>query len=153
MHLFYPSAKMILKHPTENTTILLVKRTVGEMYFYEPAGGKVNIDFKEQTAESLEQCALREIKEELGIIANIERYIGSYYVFWASDPNKCSSCALFVGTIVDQDQHFIHNTDIHESPLEPVWVTYEDIASGKVLINARYKGLKNSIMRYFETVL
>ncbi len=67
--MFFPSAKVIIKHPTQPDKILLIKRNG----HYEPAGGKVEINFEKKMAESLEQCAIREAQEELGLIVSIER--------------------------------------------------------------------------------
>lgn len=79
--MFFPAAKVIIRHPSDSNKILLVKRTIGKQISYEPAGGRININFQEKKAESLEECALREVREELGLIVKLERYIGSYYFF------------------------------------------------------------------------
>jgi len=94
--MFFPSAKVIIKHPTKHNTILLIKRQIHGQIFYEPAGGKAEINFEKKKAENLEECAIREIQEELGLNIKIEEYVGSYYFFWTIDPTKCSLCAVFV---------------------------------------------------------
>lgn len=113
--MFFPSAKILLKYPEDNTKILLVRRMINEKYFYEPAGGKVEIDFKNRKAESLEECAIREAKEELGVTVEINEYLGSYYFFWSIDPNKFSSCVVFAGDIIALDESFTSNIDSCEN--------------------------------------
>ena len=144
--MFYPSAKIIIKHPSDRNKILLVKRYVDNKIFYEPCGGKVEIDYDKKKAESLEECVVREALEELGLLVKIEKYIGSYYFFWTIDKNKCSSCALFVGNIVGEDANFTDNADQCELPIEPEWVTIEDIVNKKIRFNKSHIGLENLIM-------
>lgn len=151
--MFYPSAKVIIKHPTDSHTILLVKRTVQEKTFYEPAGGRAEINFEKRSAESLEECAIREVQEELGFIISIEQYIGSYYFFWTIDPQKCSSCALFVGNILEIDQNFKNNTDKTELPIEPAWITMDYIIQRKIPIDASQVGLEKLLVQYFQITI
>src|SRR5580692_4930153 len=101
--MIYPSAKVIVRSHEKKDMLLLVKRTIYGKTYYEPAGGKVEVDFANKKAESLEECADREIKEELGVSINIKGYIGSYYFFWHIDLKKLSVCALFDGFIKEQD--------------------------------------------------
>jgi NADH pyrophosphatase NudC (nudix superfamily) len=145
----YPSAKIILKHPTDANKILLVRRDVRGKISYEPAGGKLEIDFLEKKAESLEECAVREAQEELGMTVKIERYLGSYYFFWTIDSSKCSSCVVFIGHIVQEDKHFIKNADSCELPIEPAWVTRDDIVTKKTPIDECHVGLETIILNCF----
>jgi 8-oxo-dGTP pyrophosphatase MutT (NUDIX family) len=91
-----PAAKVLVRDPKDISKLLLITRYVNGTYYYEPAGGKVEVDYEQQTAETLEDCAICEAHEELGVSVSIDRYLGSYYFFWAIDQNKCSSCALFL---------------------------------------------------------
>lgn len=144
LNLFFPSAKIIIRHPSDDNKILLIQRNK----YYEPAGGKVEIDFEKRTAESLEQCAIREANEELGLAVAIEQYIGSYYFFWSIDPNKCSSCVVFVGTIVTQDPTFVANADTCEFITEPAWVCVDDILNKTLSIDPLYIGLEDLMINY-----
>lgn len=146
--MFYPSAKIIIKHPTDKKKILLVKRDVKGTFSYEPAGGKVEINFQTKIAENLEECAIREAREELGLVVSIDHYLGSYYFFWSIDPGKCSSCVLFIGTILEIDKNFKNNADTCELPLEPVWITVDDIVNRKIVIDKTHVGLENLILNY-----
>lgn len=78
---FFPSAKVVIKDPLDKERIFLVKRTIRNGIFYEPAGGKVKIEPKLRRAETLEECAIREIREELGYTFTIDQYIGSSTFF------------------------------------------------------------------------
>ncbi len=148
--LFFLSAKIILRHPTDQSKVLLIKRMVNGKFSYEPAGGKVECDFKSKIAESLEECAVREAQEELGLTVKIEHYIGSYYFFWIIDSNKCSSCALFIGTITSQDEEFVANADACELPIEPEWIMIDNLINKKVPIDVCHVGLENLMINYFS---
>ena len=147
--MIFPSAKIIIKHPSDENRILLIKRTVHGKQVYEPAGGKVEVNFENKSSESLEECAIREAREELGLTVTIDGYLGSYYFFWTIDPNKCSSCALFVGSIVEKDTQFSGNTDLCELPFEPAWVSKEEIYSQSIPIDSSQMGLERLITAYF----
>jgi hypothetical protein len=63
--------------------------------------------------------------------------------------NQCSSCAVFIGSIVDEDKDFVKNVDTCELPIEPAWVTLDDIVSQKATIDDCHVGLKNIVLNYF----
>ncbi len=151
--MFYPSAKVILKYPHDNSRILLIKRLINGKYFYEPAGGKLEIDFTAKKAENLEECAIREAKEELGVTIKINNYVGSYYFFWSIDPNKCSSCAVFSADIIEADPAFTMNADECELETEPAWVTLEDLKNKKITFDQNHNNLETLIMGYVNTLL
>ena len=146
--MFIPSSKVIIHHPSDRNKILLVRRTVNGAIYYEPAGGKLEYDALCKTAETLEECAIREVHEELGLVVRIEEYIGSYYFFWLIDEKKGSSCAVFTATIVDQDTNFKGNSDTCELPIEQAWVTVDDILNKKISIDPMYVGLEKVLMDY-----
>ena len=116
--------------------------------YYEPAGGKIEIDFTKKIAETLEECAIREIKEELGLSITLDEYVGSYYFFWIIAPHRCSSCAVFTGKILDEDPTFTTNTDSCELTIEPIWVTLDEILEKKITIDPSYVGLENLLIKY-----
>jgi 8-oxo-dGTP pyrophosphatase MutT (NUDIX family) len=139
--MFFPSAKIIIRNPNDFSLLFLVKRGS----FYEPAGGKVEIDFNARLSESLEECALREAKEELGVTAQIESYLGSYYFFWSIDRNKASSCAVFLGNFLEQDTSFSSNSDLCELTITPEWVSIHEVVNK---INPEYIGLQKIFDSY-----
>jgi 8-oxo-dGTP pyrophosphatase MutT (NUDIX family) len=146
--MMYPSAKVIVRSEDNKDMILLVQRIIDEKIYYEPAGGKIDVDFVTQTAESLEECAQREIQEELGVTIGIKGYLGSYYFFWHIDSKKLSICALFEGIIVKVDPEFTANGDSCELPICPVWVSMRAILTGSITINSAYVGLERLIKDY-----
>jgi 8-oxo-dGTP pyrophosphatase MutT (NUDIX family) len=144
--MLFPSAKVIIVHPENPERILLIKRNG----YYEPVGGKLEVDFGAKKAESLESCTVREAKEELGIDIKIEGYVGSYYFFWSIDPSKFSSCAVFAGKLLAQDATFISNADTGEFEVLPAWVTRSDIRQQKMVIDPLFVGLINVLLTYCD---
>jgi NADH pyrophosphatase NudC (nudix superfamily) len=152
--MFFPAAKVIIRDAHDPHRILLVKRTFANgTVFYEPAGGRLEVDVVNQRAESLEECARREVLEEMGLHIQLERYVGSYYFFWSKDPTKGCSCAVFVGTIASSETTFTGNPDTTEEPLEPVWVTRDEIVSKAVPLPPVLVGLESVILDYFDSAL
>ena len=149
--MLFPAAKVIIKHPTEKNTILLLKRQIKAELFYEPPGGRVEYDAACKVAEKLEECALREVKEELGVDVRLGRYIGSYYFFWTIDPRICSLCAVFTAAI-DMTARIdcSSNADPHEGSFEPVWVTQEEVVQDRIVIHENLVGLKKILLRCFK---
>lgn len=145
----YPSAKIIIKDQCRPGEILLVERNVRGSLSVEPAGGKAEVDHVNRIAETFEECAIREAREELGYTVKITQYLGSYHFFWTIDPHKCSICALFEGTIVDRDPAFVANADTCELPIRPVWVRLEDIFENKVTVDPCHKGLRALLLQGF----
>lgn len=148
--MFFPSAKIIVRYQSDKNKILLIKRNVNGIISYEPAGGRAEIDYKKLNAESLEECVIREAAEELGVNVNIERYLGSYSYFWPHDLSKCSCYAVFIGTFVKNIKNFTSNGDKDCWPIEPEWVTLDDIINRKVPINSTHKGLEQLIISAFK---
>lgn len=149
---FFPSAKIVIRDPVHKEKILLVQRKIQDKVFYEPAGGKVNIDPKCKKAETLEECALREAKEELGCTCTIDQYVGSYYFFWSIDPENCSICALFLGTLLSQNPLFQKNEDEDELLVTPEWVNIHDILEKKVPIDEEQVGLEKLVIKIIEKI-
>ncbi|MFZ5954589.1 MAG: NUDIX hydrolase [Candidatus Dependentiae bacterium] len=148
--MFFPSAKIIVKHQSISDKILLIKRNVNGIISYEPAGGRAEIDYATLNAESLEECVIREAAEELGVRVNIERYLGSYSYFWPHDLSKCSCYAVFIGTIIDDIKNFTGNGDKDCWPVEPEWVSLGDIINKKIVINPTHKGLEQLVLDAFK---
>lgn len=140
----FPSSKVIVKDPYNPDKILLIKRKSGNGY-HEPAGGRVEINSGLRIGENLEQCALREAKEELGLTLELDKYIGSYYFFWKSDPQKCSVCALFTTIMVDESINFVSKNDFDiyedESKFDAEWVSLDAIRYGKIKFDPIFIGL------------
>jgi len=148
--MFLPSAKIIVKDANDDKKILLIKRNVEGNISYEPAGGRAEIDHSTLYAESLEECVKREAQEELGVSVIIEHYVGSYTYFWPHDTRKCSSYAVFIGKVEHNIENFTGNGDKDCWPVEPAWVTYDDIVDNKIIINPTHKGLKELILKSLE---
>lgn len=142
--MLYPSAKIIIKHPDDKNKILLIYRRK----FYEPAGGRVEVNFKDRISESLEKCAIREVHEELGLHVSVDEYVGNYYFFWENNPSKFNSCTVFSGSIISIDSKFTTNADASEIGIESRWVHKDDILDDKLPINPYFIGLKELLIDY-----
>lgn len=141
--MLYPSAKVIIVSPQHPDKILLIQRNG----FYEPVGGKLEVNFMTKQSELLEVCALREAREELGVDIEIKNYIGNYYFFWSIDPKKFSSCVVFMGTLLRQDPAFVRNSDTCEFEVQPAWVLKRDILTGKIPIDPMFIGLQELLIK------
>lgn len=148
--MFLPSAKIIVRHPSDKNKVLLIKRNVNGFISYEPAGGRAEIDYEKLYAESLEECVIREAAEELGVKVSIENYLGSYSYFWPHDLKKCSCYAVFIGNITEEIAGYTGNGDKDCWPVEPEWVTLDDITNKKITINPTHKGLEQIILNAFK---
>ncbi|MGB8367644.1 MAG: NUDIX hydrolase [Candidatus Babeliales bacterium] len=150
--MLYPSAKVIVRSNDKPNMILLLERKVGNNSYFEPAGGRIEADFNQKISESLEECAHREIAEELGLSIEIKRYIGSYFFFWTIDSNKLSICAVFEGLITQHDPQFESNKDFCELPFNPVWISMRDILEGNIFIDPIYVGLEKILKDYCRKI-
>ncbi|HXW85971.1 MAG TPA: DUF1653 domain-containing protein [Candidatus Bathyarchaeia archaeon] len=145
---FYPAAKIIIRHPSDTNKILLIQRN----NYYEPAGGRLEIDFNKKEAENLEECAIREAQEELNLAVTLDEYLGSYSFFWYLDPQKGCSCAVFAASIAYQQNISIKNNDTSEDVM-PAWISVHDILQKKIPINPAHRGLENLMIKYCQELL
>lgn len=139
------AAKVIIVHP-DNDKILLIKRSMSQDVGYEPAGGRVDIDFKQRQAENLETCLAREAREELGVELVEPRYFGSYYFFWKVRPNACTICAVYVARALDLGS--IKRVG-HENggSVYPLWVEVDAILQGEVFVASHHVGFADMLLR------
>jgi ADP-ribose pyrophosphatase YjhB (NUDIX family) len=137
------ASKVIIKHP-ESDEILLIKRSMDPTAGFEAAGGRVEIDFKNRTAENLEQCIVRETAEELGLQIETLRYIGSYYFFWSIKENACSICAVFLATVSSVNNMKKQSVDACGT-IYPIWVKIDDILIDQISIEKQHVGLSKII--------
>jgi 8-oxo-dGTP pyrophosphatase MutT (NUDIX family) len=147
--MLYPSAKAIVYDPARPEMFLLVKRNG----YYEPAGGKLHVNFAKKKAETLEQCAIREASEELGAHISIKDYLGNYYFFWTIDTNSMSSCVVFSAQLLSTDESFMRNLDCDEFPIAPAWIHAQDILNGNALIDRYFVGLEDIMKKFAEKQL
>ena len=88
----------------EKGDILLQKRSGGEDIWGLP-GGAVEV------GESIEEAAIRELKEETGLDIQVDYFIGVYSKYFTEYPNgdKAQSiCYLFKGNVVSGTLHCDH---------------------------------------------
>jgi 8-oxo-dGTP pyrophosphatase MutT (NUDIX family) len=148
--MLYPSAKVVLHDPYDKDRIYLLRREVRNTCCYEPAGGKLELDWQKRTAETLEECARREAKEEMGVDIIVDQYIGSYYFFWSIEQHAFSSCALFAGRILQHDADWANNYDACELPSFPESVLIDDVINGKIAIDPIFVGLPALLIGYLK---
>lgn len=144
--MIYPAAKVVLIDPSQPSKLLLVYREVNGLGGYEAAGGRVEVDFQKKTTENFESCAVREIKEEVGVDVNIISYLGSYTFFWSMKESTCSSCVVFLGEIVGGTISDV-NLDKSEYPHETKWISTQDILNDKIAIRDNHLGLKEILIK------
>ncbi|HEV2524410.1 MAG TPA: NUDIX hydrolase [Gammaproteobacteria bacterium] len=145
----YPSAKVVLRSKTDNK-ILLLARTIDHEVGYEPAGGKVEANFEKRISETFEDCAMREIREELGLESKITHYIGSYYYFWSLKTNACSHCILFLADIISGEVTTAQQEEC--GILSPAWVSIEDIKAKKIPIRDYHVGLEDLLVKAVKII-
>lgn len=150
MSINYPAAKVVIMHPSQPDTFLLMCQYVpvkknGEPevirpYFSIP-GGRIDCDPETRTMETFEEAAIREAKEETGLDVKIVKYIGSYYFFWGRDDsgNSCS-CVTFL-VLPTHDRFDSSQNPVEEDPMDFQWVKKSEIASGAVDMNEKVKEL------------
>lgn len=139
----YSAAKIIVRHPSEEK-LLLVHRTIRGVFGYEPAGGRIDIDFKNNIAENFEECAIREAKEELELDVKLTEYLGSFYFFWGdktTDKHGCTNCVVFFADSVSDISLLRADDAIEEIPVTPEWVNLEAILANTLPINPACIGL------------
>lgn len=153
MNICYPSAKALIRHPRDPFRYLMIQRFIGDLTFFEPAGGKVAVDYKNRTIETFEECIVREVEEELGVKISLEEYIGSYTFFWRIDPNKSSCCVLFSALLNGKQPDFSSNTDTDELPFKPIWVGAEEIVEGKIQFDPLHTHLEELLRNYIGKLL
>lgn len=144
--MIYPAAKVVLIDRANPGKLLLIYREINGKGGYEPAGGRVEVNFSGKTAENFEMCAIREIKEEVGVHIKIIDYVGSYTFFWDIKENTCSSCVVFIGEIIEGKISNI-NLDESEYPHEIKWLDNQEIMNGKILIRDNHLGLKELLVK------
>lgn len=133
----YSAAKVIVRHPSEDS-LLLVHRTIRGVFAYEPAGGRIDIDFENKIAENFEECAIREAKEELNLDIQLDRYLGSYYFFWQDDERGiegCTNCVTFLADPISDIAQIRADDETEEIPVTPEWISAERILAREIPIN------------------
>lgn len=146
LKMIYPAAKVILISPSKKDQFLLVKRTIDGLSGYEAAGGRVEADIPNLECENYEQCAVREIKEELGVDIEILNYLGSYSFFWSIKPNTCSCCVVYLGRILSGEVSAI-NMDPNERSFESEWISTQAILDSKINIRENHSGLRPILLQ------
>lgn len=135
----FVAAKIMVQHPTLDQVLLVMRERSG-IFYGEPCGGRVEIDWHQKRAETLEVCAQREAMEELGVEIYDLKYVGNYTFFWTKRENVCSICVLFTAKT-----HFTGEikavADEGCYPAYPQWIAMEDILSEKVLMDPTPLGL------------
>lgn len=137
----YPAAKVVLIDPLQLDKMLLIYREINGTAGYEAAGGRVEVNFQSKSAETFEECAIREIKEEIGVDVKLISYLGSYTFFWDVKDNTCSNCVVFLGEVIGGAINN-ENSDLTEIAYEIRWVGISDVLNGCVPVRDSHSGLK-----------
>ena len=115
--------------------VLIAKRPVDKPMpnKWEFPGGKLEL------GESLEECAIREIQEELEVDINISKYVGFENI---SYENQDFCLHLYTATMKDISQELTMNEHT-----ELVWVRFEEF------INFDFPASKLSFMKNLKIIL
>jgi NADH pyrophosphatase NudC (nudix superfamily) len=119
---------------------------------YEAAGGRVEVDFQSKIAEDFEACAVREIKEEVGVDVKLLSYLGSYTFFWDIKEDTCSSCVVFLGEIIGGNISNV-NLDKSEYAHENKWVDVKNILNNKIPIRDNHSGLRPLLIKAARSIV
>lgn len=140
------ASKIIILHPTEDK-ILLVSRVIDGNVVFEPAGGRLDIDFDQNIAETFEECAIREAKEELNLDIKLGAYLGNYHFFWKCAPNTqaFTICNVYLAESLSDFKDINVVGDLESSPVYPEWVLCESILLGKIPFDDSCVGLQDII--------
>lgn len=149
--MIYAAAKVVLFDPAIPEKLLLIYREINQSGGYEAAGGRLEVDFESKTAENYEECAVREIKEEVGVDIKLSNYLGSYSFFWDLKENTVSSCVVFLGEIISGAIHN-NNLDKQELGLEPKWVTIHEVIHDLLPVRYNHIGLKPLLVKAINII-
>ncbi len=123
----------------KNNKTLMIKKKIGKEYLYNGVGGKL------EREETPERCAIREIKEETGLLANSLNFRG-YITFPHFDKLGdwlvfIYECYDFSGEIIESEEGSLHwiaddnilNLNLYEGDFEFLDILYHsnDIFSGE----------------------
>lgn len=150
--MIYPAAKVVLIDRNKPNKLLLIYREINGQAGYEAAGGRVEVNFNDKTGETFEMCAIREIKEEVGVNIKLIEYLGSYVFFWDLRENTCSSCVVFLGEIISGEISNV-NLDKAEYAHETKWIDIEDIINNKITIRNNHIGLQQVLITAVNSAL
>lgn len=148
------AAKVILSHPSKEE-LLLVKRSVDGQLGYEPAGGRLDIDFLTSSSESFETAAVREAKEELNLDVELLGYLGSYHFFWGENNQRCTHCNVYAADILSDLSNLSSEGDPGKYPIYPEWVSIEKLKNGAAPIRDAHVGLRqvyNQALKFFYQI-
>lgn len=143
------ASKFVVFNQDRSALLLMEKKLSDGGLYYEPGGGRLEVDFESKKAESLEQCCVREAREELGLSVEIVGYLGSYPFFWDRS-EACSVCGLFEVALCDDVAEFevIHSQDDCGDVVFR-WVQISDLGQ-KVHWSPNLRGVGELIQHYLN---
>lgn len=151
----FAAAKVIILHPNEDK-LLLVSRMIDGQVVFEPAGGRLDVDFDQKIAETFEECAIREAKEELNLDIKLGEYVGNYHFFWKCGPGPSTSaftiCNVYMAESLSSFAQLNVVGDLESAPVYPQWVSYESILSGKIPFADSCIGLQDIIYSVVKNI-
>ncbi len=151
----FAAAKVIILHPTEDK-LLLVSRVIDDQVVFEPAGGRLDVDFDQKIAETFEECAIREAKEELNLDIKLGVYLGNYHFFWKQVPDPSirafTICNVYMAESLSDFAQLNVVGDLESSPVYPQWVSYESILSRRVPFDDSCIGLQDIIYSVVKNI-
>ncbi len=112
----------------EKDECLLLQQRVGDKLIYDLPGGRIK--YGEEPISTL----LREIKEEIGVDAEIIQPLGCWHFFRISDKNQVVAFTYKCKLKKDAPIDFSNNPDEIEQIEKFIWVNKDDFASDKIIV-------------------
>ncbi len=104
---------------------LIISQVINRKEIWEIPGGRIEHN------STPEKCLIREIKEEVGIDAEIIRLVGTYY-FFRSDNNDQIICITYLCRPRHTNIDLSKNIDVEEQIGSFRWVTKEELLKSKL---------------------
>jgi 8-oxo-dGTP pyrophosphatase MutT (NUDIX family) len=126
--------------PNKEGKILVIRQVIAGKEFYDVPGGKC------VSGETLEDCVVREVLEEVGLVVKDTKKVGEWWFMRIKDGDKVM-CHTFTCKTEDTLVNTQKNTSFAEKDenKEFLWLTLEEFGQDKYHLNRENKGFQDII--------